>query len=105
MHTASNAPLLYFPGQLNVTGHEEPLIIGLSRDIICTWNGTNATTMEWFLVGLDAVPIETKTNSNVILLSPDPNSSGLDGAMFTCRVTLADGKQFEKTITLEVRGS
>ena len=61
--------------------------------------------MEWFLVGLDAVPIETETNSNSVALSPDPNSSGLDGAMFTCKATLADGSQFEETITLDVRGN
>ena len=60
--------------------------------------------MEWFLVGLDAIPIETASNTNNVVLSPDPDSSGLDGAMFTCRATLSDGREVEETITLRVRG-
>ena len=81
------------------------MIIGLPRDITCTWSGDVAgTTLEWFLVGLDAIPIETETNTTSIVLSPDPNNSGLDGSMFTCKATLADGREFEKTVTLEVKG-
>ena len=59
--------------------------------------------MEWFLVGLDAIPIQSTTNSNSVVLSPDPNTSGLDGAMFTCRVTTTTGTEYE-TITLQVKG-
>ena len=59
--------------------------------------------MEWLLYGLDADPIESTTNSNTVLLSPDPNSSELDGAMFTCRVTTSTGHE-SKTITLKVKG-
>jgi len=66
-------------GEVVITGHETPLIVGLPRDITCTWSGeTNATKMEWFLVGLDAIPIESADNSNSVVLSPDPNTSGLD---------------------------
>ena len=36
--------------------------------------------------------------------SLNPNSTDLDGAMFTCRVTTARGEEFEETITLEVKG-
>ena len=81
-------------------------MIGFPRDINCTWTGaTTAAKMEWFLVGFDGTPaIETATNSNVVVLSPDPNNSGLDGDMFTCKVTLDDGSEFEETITLTVRG-
>ena len=64
---------------------------------------SNATKIEWFLVGLDAIPIEWTSDSNSVVLSPDPNTSGLDGAMFTCRVTL-DNKTHEETITLDVKG-
>ena len=91
-------------GEVVITGHESPLIVGLPRDITCTWSGeTNATKMEWFLVGLDAIPIESADNSNSVVLSPDPNTSGLNGAMFTCRVTL-DNETYEETITLDVKG-
>ena len=55
-------------------------------------------------MGLDAIPIETASDSRTVVLSPDPDSSGLDGAMFTCRATTSDGRQFEETITLNVRG-
>ena len=55
-------------------------------------------------MGLDAIPIEAASNSRIVVLSPDPDSSGLDGAMFTCRATTSDGRQVEETITLNVRG-
>ena len=55
-------------------------------------------------MGLDAIPIETASDSRIVVLSPDPDSSGLDGAMFMCRATTSDGRQVEETITLNVRG-
>lgn len=95
----------HFSGEIIITGHESPLIVGLPRDITCTWSGkTNATKMQWFLVGLDAIPIESADNSTSVVLSPDPNTIGLDGAMFTCTVTTYNGRQYEATITLEVKG-
>ena len=115
IHTRQNGVIFYVQdyfayavshaiGEVIITGHETPLIVGLPRDITCTWSGeTNATKIEWFLVGLDAIPIESADNSSSVILSPDPNTSGLDGAMFTCRVTL-DNETYEETITLEVKG-
>ena len=97
--------LSLYPGQLNITGNEQPLIIGLSRDINCTWSGEiNVTMMEWFVVGLEAIAVETTTGSRSILLTLEPDSDGLDGAMFTCRATLSDGREIERTITLTVQG-
>ena len=92
-------------GEIAITGNETPLIVGLPRDITCNWSGeANAIKMEWFLVGLDAIPIESADNSNSVVVSPDPNTIGLDGAMFTCRVTTNNGNQYEETITLDVKG-
>ena len=92
-------------GQLTITGNEEPLIIGLSRHINCTWLGEeNVTMMEWFVVGLEAVAIETETNAKSVILTLDPNSDGLDGAMFTCRATLFNNSEIDKTIQLSVEG-
>ena len=94
-------------GEVNITGHETPLIIGLSRELVCTWRGEeDAARMEWYLslAGLDTGPIKSETNTSSLVLSPDPNSSGLDGALFTCRVTTFSGEHFEETITVEVRG-
>ena len=92
-------------GQLNITGNERPLIIGLSRDVYCTWNGeSNATMMEWIFVGLEAVAIETVTGAQTIVLTLDPGNNGLDGAMFTCRATLFDRREVQSSITLTVEG-
>ena len=93
------------PGQLNITGNERPLIIGLTRDVYCTWNEEpNATMMEWFVVGLEAVAVETVTGARTIVLTLEPDNDGLDGAMFTCRATLYDGREVERSITLTVEG-
>ena len=93
-------------GQLNITGNEQPLIIGLSWDIYCTWNGEpNATMLEWFVVGVENTAIETATESQTIVLTLDPDNDGLDGATFTCRATLLDGREVEKSITLTVEGT
>ena len=60
-------------------------------------------TMQWFLDGFD-IPIQTASDSRTVVLSPDLETSGLDGAMLTCRATTTDGRQVEETITLSVRG-
>ena len=60
--------------------------------------------MEWFVVGLEAVAVETATESRTVLLTLEPDSDGLDGAMFTCRATLLDGREIETSITLTVQG-
>ncbi|CAI8046104.1 hypothetical protein GBAR_LOCUS25483, partial [Geodia barretti] len=92
-------------GQLDITGHEEPLIIGVSWDIVCSWNGdANVTKMEWFLVGLgtgDA--IETVMGDNSIVLTLNPGNMGLDGTAYTCRATLSDGQRAEESIILSVK--
>ena len=92
-------------GNVTITGHETPLIIGLPRDIVCTWSGEeNAAKIEWFLSGLDAGPIESAINSSSLVLSPDASARGLDGAILICRVTTFGGSQFEESITVEVKG-
>ena len=71
---------------------------------MCIWVGEgNATKMQWFLVGLER-PFETVMDSNSLVLSPDLTSDGLNGAMFTCKVTTASGKTDQRTITLRVKG-
>ena len=61
--------------------------------------------MEWFVVGLDAAPIETATETTSVVLSLTPDDDGLDGAMLTCKATLSDGREVEDSITLRVRGN
>ena len=60
--------------------------------------------MEWFVVGLEAVAVETATESRTILLTLEPDSDGLDGAVLICRATLSDGREIEKSIVLTVQG-
>ena len=64
----------------------------------------NVSKMEWFVAGLDALPVKSEVNSNSVILSPDPNNAGLAGTMFTCRATTTNGSLYEETITLEVKG-
>ena len=92
-------------GNIIITGHESPLIIGVPQNITCTWSGEmNVSKMEWFVAGLHALPVKSEINSSTVILSPDPNNAGLAGTMFTCRATTANGSMYEETITLEVKG-
>ena len=60
--------------------------------------------MEWVLVGV-AEPVEEREDGGQNLALPiSPTDTGLDGAEFTCKVTTASGKIFEKTITVEIKG-
>ena len=80
-------------------------MIGLSRDLNCTWSGGgNVSTMEWFVVGLEAMAIETAIEVTSVILTLDPDDDGLDGAMLMCRATLSDGREVEDSITLRVQG-
>ena len=53
-----------------ITGHESPLIVGVPRNITCTWSGEmNVTKMEWFVTGLDALPVKSEMNSDSVIFS------------------------------------
>lgn len=84
-----------------ITGHKTPVLLGASRNIFCNWHGSSAAKMEWYLFGLDTIPIKSKADTNSLILSFNPNSTALDGTMFTCRVTVGL-KQYEETISLFV---
>lgn len=60
--------------------------------------------MEWFIVGLEAIAVESATDTRELVLTLDPDSNGLDGVMLICRATLLDGREVEKSITLLVKG-
>ncbi|CAI8045407.1 hypothetical protein GBAR_LOCUS25112 [Geodia barretti] len=91
-------------GQVIIRGNEEPLTIGLSRDLNCMWSGGgNVSTIEWFVVGLEAMAIETATETTSVVLTLTPDDDGLDGAMLLCKVTLSSGQEAEETITLSVQ--
>ena len=91
----------FYEGNIVITGHETPVLLGESRNIFCKWQGNNATKMEWFLFGLDTIPIKSKADTNSLILSSNPSSTALDGTMFTCRVTVGV-EQYEETVNLYV---
>lgn len=97
--------LFYFnEGNMVITGHETPVLLGKPRNVLCEWHGKNATKMEWYLFGLDTIPIEAKTGTNSLILSLHPNTTALDGAMLTCRVTVGL-EHNEETINLFVEST
>ena len=86
---------------VEIRGHEKPFIVGLMRDINCSTN-LNSTSMEWFLVGVDD-SLEKSYNQH-LTLTIDAKTTGLNGAMFTCRVTDVEGKKYEESVTIKVKG-
>jgi len=81
------------------------MIIGVPQSIVCTWGREeNITKMESFVACLDAHPVKSEINSNSVILSPEPNTTGLAGTMFTCKATTINGSLHEETITLRVKG-
>ena len=88
---------------LEVTGHESVVLVGLPRDINCSTH-LEVTRMEWVLAGVSDPVEEREDGGQSLTLSLNPTDTGLDGAVFTCKVTTARGKTFQETITIEVKG-
>ena len=85
-----------------VTGHEAPLIVGLSGELTCSTH-LDVAKLEWYLVGFEE-PQEEGTNTT-LSIKVDIYSTALDGNEFTCRGTTTDGGVYEKTIAIEVKGT
>ena len=86
---------------VEISGHEKPIIVGLMGDINCSTH-LNSTSMEWFLVGVDD-SLEKSYNHH-LTLTIDAKTAGLNGAMFTCRVTDVEGNKYEESVTITVKG-
>ena len=89
---------------MELSGHEDPFIVGLSRRMNCT-TYLNVTRMEWLLVGAVDPVKERDDGGQELTKTLKPNDTSLDGAMFTCRVTTTKGQKFEETVTVKVKGS
>ena len=88
---------------LKVSGHESPVIVGLSRSINCT-TSLPVVRMEWVLVGGQGDPEEEREDAGQSLtLLLQPESVALNGANFTCSVTTKNGRKFKETVTLQVK--
>ena len=85
---------------IKIQGHEHMLIVGRMADLNCSTHLKGHIKLQWLLGGFE-VPLETSITQNVVLLL-DLESAGLDGAMFTCRITTYDGV-YDETITLKVK--
>ena len=67
------------------------------------WSGGgNVSTIEWLVVGLEAMAIETATKTTSVVLTLTPDDDGLDGTVLLCRVTLSIGQEAEEAIILSV---
>ena len=92
---------------MNVTGHEQPLIYGLSQDITCSVTGMEVASMTWMLVVAGyQVPFVTDSDVSELVLQLIPDaSSSLDGSEFMCVVIGRDGTRYELSITIQVKGT
>ena len=88
---------------MEVKGHEIPVIVGLSGSVNCT-TSLQVVRMEWVLVGVGDAVEERDDGGQSLTLPLKPETTGLNGAKFTCRVTTTNGKKFEKTVTVKVKG-
>ncbi len=89
---------------IEITGHDYPIIVGTSGTINCS-TVLNASKMEWLLVGIgNGDPIGETTQGQTLVLSLSPQATELDGARLTCKVTTTNGKIFEETVTVQIKG-
>ena len=87
---------------MEIYGHEKPIIFGLSKKIYCSTH-LNATQIEWFRVRAYDELLEKSYNQQ-LTLTVDTKHARLNGAKFKCRVTDVEGKQYENSISIRVKG-
>ena len=93
-------------GELELSGHETPLYVGLSRIITCTWTGSeNITELDWYLVGLEGLGLGMKLDDHTTALNPGRVTDiSWNGKRFMCRATTTSGTMVVKTFALWVKG-
>ena len=87
---------------MEIYGYEKPIIFGLSKKIYCITH-LNATQIEWFRVGAYDEPLDKSYNQQ-LTLTVDTKRVRLNGAKFMCRVTDEEGKQYEESVSIRVKG-
>ena len=85
-----------------ITGHENPVIVGLSGNINCS-TLLNVSKMEWYIKGFDD-PVESVTGESSLLLTLNPESTALNGTSVICKATATSGKVYEETVVIMVKG-
>ena len=89
---------------MEVRGHEETIFVGLVGEIYCSTH-LNVTQIEWFHVRVnDSLSQEKSYGSQNLVLTINASSTVLNGAMFMCRVTDVEGKQYEESVFIRIKG-
>ena len=89
---------------MEIHGHEETIFVGLVGEIYCSTH-LNVTQIEWFHVGVnDSLSQEKSYGSQNLVLTINASSTVLNGAMFICKVTDVEGKQYEESVSIRVKG-
>ena len=83
-------------------GHEETIIVSLMIKIYC-FTHLNTTQMELFGVGVNLPQAKSHGKQNLTVMI-NASSTALSGAIFTCRVTDVEGKQYEESVSIRVKG-
>ena len=82
------------------------MYVGFSRVVTCEWTGSeNITELEWYLVGLEGLPLGMKLGDDTTaLITGRVSDISWNGREFVCKATLASGAIVEKTFLLWVKG-
>ncbi len=88
---------------LEVSGHETPLLVGVSRNITCTTQ-LKMTRIEWLLDDRRTIQEEREDGGQTLVLSLTPKDTELNGTSFACEVTTSSGETFSETVVVIVKG-
>ena len=82
------------------------MYVGFSRVVTCEWTGSeNITKLEWYLVGLEGLPLGMKLGDDTTaLITGRVSDISWNRRKFVCKATLASGGVPEKTFRLWVKG-
>lgn len=88
---------------MDVAGNETPLVKGVSRDLICTANNINVSTIEWRIVvsGFE-LKILSGASVNKLTIQPLPGQIGMQ--MYKCVVVSTTGEQYTADALIEIQG-
>ena len=88
---------------MEIRGHEETIFVGLVGEIYCSTH-LNVTQIEWFHVGVNDSLREKSYGSKNLVLTINATNTELNSAIFTCRVTDMEWKQYEESVSIRVKG-
>jgi hypothetical protein len=87
---------------LEITGHSEPIIVGLSGTINCS-TLLNVSKLEWFIGGIKELS-ESREGTKFVTLTFTPQTTAWNGTSITCRATTHNGGVYEESVDIAVKG-